>query len=82
MTNAITVDGFEPEGAKGLNWIKSSRSNVNHLDDSIGLAVDPEGRVRIGITTDPAQVPLIATRAKLSAFIAGAKAGEFDHFIA
>ncbi|WP_327066050.1 hypothetical protein [Kitasatospora sp. NBC_01302] len=58
------------------------QSNKQQLDDSIGLAVTPEGRIRIGITTDPSQVPLTATRTKLAAFVAGAKAGEFDHLVA
>ncbi|WP_405009234.1 DUF397 domain-containing protein [Kitasatospora sp. NBC_01539] len=83
MSHAITVDGYDPLGApNGLRWEKSSKSNVNNLDDSIGVAVDDAGQVRIGITTDPAQVPLTATRTKLAAFVAGAKAGEFDHLIA
>ncbi|SOB83122.1 DUF397 domain-containing protein [Streptomyces sp. 1331.2] len=79
---AVSVPNYNPESLPGLDWIKSSRSNKQQLDDSIGLAVTPEGRIAIGITTDPAQVPLIATRTKLQAFVEGAKAGEFDHLIA
>lgn len=82
MSNAVTVQGYNPAGAEGLHWEKSSKSNVNNLDDSIGLALTPTGEIRIGITTDPTQVPLTATRTKLQAFVNGAKAGEFDHLIA
>ncbi len=81
MSNAVIVHGYNPEGAHGLTWVKSSKSNVNQLDDSIGLAVTSQGHIRIGITTDPAQVPLIATKTKLRAFVEGAKAGEFDDLI-
>ncbi|MDH6132359.1 hypothetical protein P3T37_001744 [Kitasatospora sp. MAA4] len=81
MSTAVTVPGYNPPALPGLTWIKSSKSNVNHLDDSIGLALTAGGRIAIGITTDPSQAPLIASRAKLRAFIDGARAGEFDHLI-
>lgn len=81
MSNAVTVPNYNPPALPGLAWIKSSKSNQQQLDDSIGLAVTPEGGIAIGVTTDPAQVPLIATKAKLAAFVAGARAGEFDHLI-
>jgi hypothetical protein len=81
MSQAITVENYDPAGARGLDWIKSSRSNREQLDDSIGFAVDAEGQIRIGITTDPSQVPLTATKTKLRAMIEGAKAGEFDHLL-
>ncbi|SDT69900.1 protein of unknown function [Streptomyces sp. TLI_053] len=78
---AVPVPGYNPPSLPGLHWEKSSRSNKQQLDDSIGLAVTADGGIAIGITTDPAQVPLIATRTKLQAFVEGAKAGEFDHLI-
>ncbi|MFD4659357.1 DUF397 domain-containing protein [Kitasatospora sp. NPDC058444] len=79
---AVPVPHYNPESMPGLNWVKSSRSNRDNLDDSIGLAVTPDGGIAIGITTDPEQVPLIGTRNKLRAFVEGAKAGEFDDLIA
>ncbi|MCC9307658.1 DUF397 domain-containing protein [Kitasatospora sp. RB6PN24] len=81
MSTAITVEGYDPTGAPGLTWIKSSKSNQQHLDDSIGFAVEGDN-FRIGVTTDPTQVPLTVTRAKLLAMLEGAKAGEFDHLVA
>ncbi len=80
--SAIPVPNYDPPALPGLSWEKSSKSNKQQLDDSIGLAVTPEGGIAIGITTDPQQTPLIATRAKLAAFVEGAKAGEFDHLTA
>ncbi|MEV7777783.1 DUF397 domain-containing protein [Kitasatospora sp. NPDC088351] len=79
---AVAVPNYNPEALPGLDWIKSSRSVREHLDDSIGLAMTADGQIAIGITTDPQQVPLIATQSKLQAFIDGAKAGEFDHLVA
>ncbi|WP_051967654.1 DUF397 domain-containing protein [Kitasatospora mediocidica] len=81
MSNAVSVTNYDPPALPGLAWIKSSKSNQQQLDDSIGLAVTPAGGTAIGITTDPTQIPLIATKAKLTAFLAGAKAGEFDHLV-
>ncbi|MGF1427117.1 DUF397 domain-containing protein [Kitasatospora sp. LaBMicrA B282] len=81
MSQAVTVENYHPCGApQGLTWIKSSKSNMQHLDDSIGIALDGDS-ILIGITTDPSQVPLTATRTKLKALIEGAKAGEFDHLV-
>ncbi|MFF7631627.1 DUF397 domain-containing protein [Kitasatospora sp. NPDC008050] len=80
MSSAITVEGYDPAGAPGLEWIKSSMCRPTQLDDCIGLAADGD-RVRIGITTDPNQIPLTATRDELSAFVRGAQAGDFDHLI-
>ncbi|MFF4343297.1 hypothetical protein ACFY00_25620 [Kitasatospora sp. NPDC001540] len=81
MSQAVTVHNYNPVGAPaGLDWRKSSRSNQQHLDDSIGFAIEGDS-IRIGITTDESQVPLTATRTKIRAMIEGAKAGEFDYLL-
>ncbi|MEV6971874.1 DUF397 domain-containing protein [Kitasatospora sp. NPDC093806] len=60
---------------KQLNWQKSSYSGENI--DCVELASDGE-LVRIRESDAPAAV-ITTTKAKLAAWIQGAKAGEFDH---
>ncbi|MBD0690829.1 DUF397 domain-containing protein [Streptomyces sp. CBMA123] len=61
-----------------LNWQKSSFSGDKA--DCVEIASDGD-LVYIRESDDPAQV-VTTTRAKLNAWINGAKAGEFDHFTA
>ncbi|MDJ0346736.1 DUF397 domain-containing protein [Streptomyces sp. PH10-H1] len=63
----------------GLDWVKSSRSNQQHLDDCLAVASTPDGMVAIGDTKDPGATPLVYRKSEFAAFLAGAKAGEFDH---
>ncbi|MFI1380784.1 DUF397 domain-containing protein [Embleya sp. NPDC020886] len=59
-------------------WIKASASNQNGT--CVELADLPEG-VAMRDSKNPALPALRYTRDELAAFIAGAKAGEFDHLI-
>ncbi|MFF7995605.1 DUF397 domain-containing protein [Kitasatospora xanthocidica] len=61
-----------------LNWQKSSFSN----DQTNCVEIASVGElVHIRESDDPATI-VTTTRAKLDAWIRGAKAGEFDHFVA
>jgi hypothetical protein len=59
----------------GVRWIKSSFSTVN---DCVEV-----GRVAAGYlvrdSKNPGQRPLLFTGSEFRAFLAGVKAGEFDH---
>ncbi|WP_405018190.1 DUF397 domain-containing protein [Kitasatospora sp. NBC_00070] len=82
MSNAVEVLNYNPPAFPDLSWIKSDKSNVNQLDDSIGFALMADGNIAIGITTDESQTPIVSTPTKLRAMIAGAKDGQFDHLVA
>ncbi|MFG2846176.1 DUF397 domain-containing protein [Kitasatospora sp. NPDC048296] len=61
-----------------LNWQKSSFSN----DQTNCVEIASSGElVYIRESDDPTTI-VTTTRAKLNAWINGAKAGEFDHFVA
>ncbi|MFJ8627768.1 DUF397 domain-containing protein [Kitasatospora sp. NPDC093550] len=61
-----------------LDWQKSSTSG----DGADYLEIASEGDlVHIRESDDPARV-VTTTRAKFNAWVLGAKAGEFDHFVA
>ncbi|MFF2143098.1 DUF397 domain-containing protein [Kitasatospora sp. NPDC058190] len=61
-----------------LNWQKSSFSG----DKADCVEIASEGDVvYIRESDDPTHI-VTTTRAKLNAWINGAKAGEFDHFVA
>ncbi|MFC4949948.1 DUF397 domain-containing protein [Pseudonocardia sp. GCM10023141] len=61
-------------------WRKSTASNPN--GDCVELAGLSEGEVAMRNSRDPRGPALIYTRAEISAFIRGAKDGEFDDLIA
>jgi hypothetical protein len=59
-----------------VTWRKSTASNPN--GDCVELADLPAGDVAVRNSRDPRGPALIYTRAEIAAFLAGAKAGEFD----
>jgi hypothetical protein len=59
-------------------WIKASASNQNGA--CVELAALADG-VAMRDSKDPNRPALRYTREELAAFIAGAKAGEFDHLV-
>ncbi|WP_030393566.1 DUF397 domain-containing protein [Kitasatospora purpeofusca] len=61
-----------------LNWQKSSFSG--NQANCVEIASDGE-LIHIRESDDPA-ITITTTKAKLSAWLQGAKAGEFDHFTA
>ncbi|MBW1602190.1 DUF397 domain-containing protein [Streptomyces sp. JJ66] len=59
-------------------WVKSSFSNGSGNNCVQLMAI--EGGVAVGDSKRPDLAPLRYTRSGLAAFVAAARAGEFDHF--
>jgi hypothetical protein len=59
-----------------VTWRKSRRSNAD--GNCVELAVLPDGRVGIRNSRFPDGPALVVERDGVSAFVAGAQAGEFD----
>lgn len=69
-----------PAALLGLvTWRKSTASNPN--GDCVELAPLPAGGVAVRNSRAPSGTALIYTRAEIVAFLAGAKAGEFDELV-
>ena len=62
----------------GLDWIKSSLSMASGACVELALAGD---RVALRDSKNPTVAPLLFTRAEISAFLYGAKRGEFDRLL-
>jgi hypothetical protein len=60
----------------GARWFKSSRSSANQ--DCVEAAHLGEGHVSVRDSKNPTGPALVFTPREWDAFIAGAKAGEFD----
>jgi hypothetical protein len=60
-------------------WRKSRRSGA--VGNCVELAFLPSDEVAVRNSRDPGGPALIYTRAELAAFVASAKAGEFDHIL-
>ena len=70
-----------PAGQLGdVEWRKSSRSNPEKIDDTmcVQVALLPDGSIGMRNSRDPDGPALVYTREEMSAFIHGARAGEFD----
>jgi hypothetical protein len=59
----------------GLRWVKSSASGANGC---VEVAHMPGGNVALRDSKDRARTPHIFGSSEWAAFLAGAKAGEFD----
>lgn len=58
-------------------WIKSRRSNPS--GECVELAALPAGRIGVRHSQRASGPVIIYTRGEFTAFLAGAKDGEFDH---
>jgi len=63
-----------------LAWRKASASNP--AGACVELAALPTGEIAMRNSRNPQAPALIYTRAEIAAFLAGAKAGEFDDLLA
>ena len=60
----------------GVTWRKSRRSGA--LGNCVEVATLPTGEIAVRNSRFPDGPALVYTRAEMSAFVAGAKDGEFD----
>ena len=62
-----------------VTWQKSKHSNPNGA--CVELAPLPDGEIAMRNSRFPAGPVLVYTQAEITAFLAGAKDGEFDHLL-
>jgi Domain of unknown function (DUF397) len=72
----MSVENGVSAGQLGVAWRKSTASNPS--GSCVEVAVLPHGEVAVRNSRHPAGPALVYTRAEIAAFLAGAKAGEFD----
>ena len=76
----ITYNGM-PAGELGdVRWLKSQHSNPNGA--CVELAALASGEVAVRNSRFPVGPVLVYTQAEITAFLAGAKDGEFDQVLA
>ncbi|MFE6475678.1 DUF397 domain-containing protein [Streptomyces rochei] len=71
-------NGLPAQNISGVLWIKSSHSNATG-GNCVEVAALPGGGVALRNSRDPHGPALVYSPAEITAFLAGAKAGEFDH---
>jgi hypothetical protein len=59
-----------------VTWRKSTKSNPSGSCVEVGAL--PDGEIAVRNSRHPSGPALVYTRAEIAAFLAGAKAGEFD----
>jgi hypothetical protein len=62
-----------------VHWLKSWHSNPN--GECVELAALPNGEIAMRNSRFPAGPILLYTQAEITAFLAGAKDGVFDHLL-
>lgn len=68
-----------PVNPAGVAWRKSSFSGSDGNDDAcVELAALPDGRIAVRNSKHREAGVVYFTRAEMAAYLAGAKAGEFD----
>jgi hypothetical protein len=73
----ITYNGMLAAELGEVRWQKSWHSNPN--GECVELAALPSGEIAMRNSRFPAGPILLYTQAEITAFLAGAKDGEFDH---
>jgi hypothetical protein len=72
-------NGTQASRIEGVVWRKSGRSNPS--GNCVELARLPSGDIAVRNSRDPAGPALIYTRAEITAFIEGARDGDFDSML-
>jgi Domain of unknown function (DUF397) len=72
----MSVENGTPAGRLEVSWRKASASNPSGSCVEVGALAD--GQVALRNSRHPSGPALVYTRAEIAAFLAGAKAGEFD----
>jgi hypothetical protein len=75
----ITYNGMPATELGDVRWLKSWHSNPN--GECVELAVLPDGDIAMRNSRFPDGPVLLYTQAEITAFLAGAKDGEFDHLL-
>jgi hypothetical protein len=75
-----TYNGMAAADLGDVRWFKSQHSNPN--GECIELAALPNGEIAMRNSRFPAGPVLVYTQAEVTAFLAGAKDGEFDQMVA
>lgn len=79
MSIAGTAQELSPQELAGIRWKISSRSSSNGGQCvEAGPLTDGSGRVAVRHSRHPESSVIVYTRAEWTAFLAGAKDGEFD----
>ena len=73
----ITYNGMLAAELGEVRWQKSGHSNPN--GECVELAALPTGEIAVRNSRFPVGPVLLYTQAEITAFLAGAKDGEFDH---
>ena len=76
----ITYNGMLATELGDVRWQKSWHSNPN--GECVELAALPSGEIAMRNSRFPSGPVLLYTQAEITAFLAGAKDGEFDHLLA
>ncbi|WP_405577860.1 DUF397 domain-containing protein [Streptomyces sp. NBC_01190] len=69
-------NGVQASSLTGVQWIKSGRSNQS--GNCVEVASLPDGSVAVRNSRFPDGPALVYTRAELTAFVEGARDGDFD----
>ncbi|MFG1811418.1 DUF397 domain-containing protein [Streptomyces sp. NPDC049040] len=72
------VNGVQASSISGVEWIKSGRSNQS--GNCVEVARLPGGGVAFRNSRHPEGPALVYTQAEMTAFVEGAKDGDFDAF--